>query len=180
MTDSLRFPIGKFIFGAPADAAEIPNWIKDIQQLPQQINELIKDWSPEMFRKIYRPDGWTGAQVIHHLADSHVNAYIRFKLALTENVPTVKPYDEAAWAALPDGNDFDAAPSLQMLAGVHQRWTTCLKNMSAEDFNKCFFHPGLKRELKLTQNLALYSWHSRHHLGHLKIIDQEVADNKSL
>jgi len=170
MTDSLRYPVGKFIFGGPADAAQIPNWIEDIQNLPQKINELTKDWSPEMFQKIYRPEGWTGAQVIHHLADSHANAYIRFKLALTENIPTVKPYDETAWAELPDGIDQNPTPSLLMLEGVHQRWTSCLKNMSSDDFEKRFFHPGLKKELKLTQNLALYSWHSRHHLAHLKII----------
>ena len=173
MTDSLRYPIGKFIFGGPADAKNIPNWIEDIQQLPHRINEVTQNWTPEMFQKNYRPDGWTGAQVIHHLADSHTNAYIRFKLALTEEVPTVKPYDESAWAELPDGNHQDPAPSLKILEGIHTRWTSCLKNMSSEDFDKCFFHPGLKQELKLTQNLAIYSWHSRHHLEHLKIIGEQ-------
>jgi len=170
MTDSLRYPIGKFNFGAPADAKNIPAWIKDIQQLPEQINDLIKYWSPEKFRAVYRTDGWTSAQVIHHLADSHANAYIRFKLALTENVPTVKPYNETAWAALPDGSEHDPTASLKIIEGIHERWTTCLENMSDTDFEKRFFHPGLKSELALTQNLALYSWHSRHHLGHLKII----------
>ncbi len=173
MTDSLRFPIGKFIFGGPADPKHIPSWIEDIQHLPQQINEVTKGWSPETFHKIYRPDGWTGAQVIHHLADSHANAYIRFKLALTEKVPTVKPYDETAWAELPDGSDLDPTPSLQILEGIHHRWTSCLKNMSSQDFEKSFFHPGLNKKLQLTQNLALYSWHSRHHLGHLKIIGEQ-------
>jgi len=141
MNDSLRYPVGKFIFGGPADAKNIPNWIEDIQQLPNRIKEVTQNWTPALFQNVYRPEGWSGAQVIHHLADSHANAYIRFKLALTEKVPTVKPYDESAWAELPDGNHQD--------------------------------HPGLKQELKLTQNLAIYSWHCRHHLGHLKIIGEQ-------
>jgi len=168
--EKLRYPIGKFNFSLEPDTTHIPNWINDIRSLPKQISTITKIWSPEKFQQVYRPEGWTAAQVIHHLADSHLNAYTRFKLALTENSPTVKPYDETSWAELKDGKDIDTTFSLQLLQGLHHRWTACLESMSSDDFQRTFFHPGLKQEVSLSKNLALYSWHSRHHLEHLKLI----------
>lgn len=167
MKDS-RYPIGKFEFKSDYDAANIPGWIDDIRQLPQQIKALTANWFPEQFRKTYRPGGWSGAQVIHHLADSHMNAYIRFKLALSENVPTVKPYNETDWGNMPDGQDIDVYSSIGILDGLHQRWVQCLENMSETDFQRAFYHPELERKIPLIQNLQLYSWHGRHHLGHLE------------
>ena len=114
----------------------------------------------------YRDGGWTIRQVVHHLADSHANSYVRFKLALTEQWPTIKPYDEAAWAELADSRKLPVEPSLQMIAGLHARWVALLESLSEEDFQRGFTHPERGR-MTLATNLALYAWHSRHHTAHI-------------
>jgi hypothetical protein len=116
----------------------------------------------------YRPGGWTARLVVHHLADSHLNSFVRFRLALTEDRPTIKPYDEAAWARLGDMT-MDVAPSLAILDGLHARWVTMLRRLDESDFSRAFLHPEMG-EVRLDHALALYSWHSRHHLGHLNLI----------
>ncbi len=117
--------------------------------------------------KPYRPGGWTLRQLIHHLADSHANSLTRFKLALTENNPTIKPYEEAEWAKQADYN-MPVAPALKMLEGIHERWAYLLKNMSDSDFERTFYHPESKISISLKKALALYNWHCLHHLAHLQ------------
>lgn len=173
MSNHLRYPIGPFEFEAVPDSKNIAGWIDDIRQLPKQITDLTQSWSVDDFQRTYRPEGWTGAQVIHHLADSHMNAYIRFKLALTEELPTIKPYNETVWAEMPDSANIDPKSSLAILSGLHHRWAQCLDDMSTDDFERAFYHPELERQIPLIQNLKLYSWHSRHHLGHLELISRK-------
>ena len=116
----------------------------------------------------YRPQGWTVHQVVHHVPDSHMNALIRFKLALTEDTPTIKPYDEARWAQLPDATQTPVDVSLALLDALHRRWVVVLRAMSPTDFERSFMHPEHGRTMSLDQALALYAWHGTHHLGHVR------------
>jgi uncharacterized damage-inducible protein DinB len=123
--------------------------------------------SREQLDTRYRPGGWTVKQVVHHVPDSHLNAYTRFKLALTEDEPTIKPYDEAAWAELPDSQQVPIDVSLTLLESLHGRWVSLLRSMKAADFRRGLRHPEHDRVLTLGQMLALYAWHGRHHVGHI-------------
>lgn len=166
----LRYPIGKFQSPSTVTDTDIEKWISGIEQLP---GELIKVWEllkPEQKEMSYRQEGWTARQLIHHLPDSHMNAYIRFKLALTEDVPVIKPYEEAKWAELPDTLICPPEVSLHLLTALHLRWTVLLRQLKTEDWNRRYFHPESKKEFDLKTVLALYNWHGEHHLGHLKLI----------
>jgi len=125
---------------------------------------------PERLHLPYRPGGWTGQQVIHHVADSHLNSYCRFRLALTEDNPTIRPYDESAWAELPDVAIMPASVSLALLESLHSRWVTLLHHLTEAQWQRTFYHPETKRASTLDQALALYAWHGRHHLGHLALL----------
>ena len=118
----------------------------------------------------YRPEGWTGAQVIHHLADSHLNSYIRFKWALTEDNPTIKSYDEKLWAEMPDATEIDISGSVTLLEQVHNRLVKILRNMPEEEWNRTFHHPESGKDVRLDWNLGMYAWHGKHHLSHLGLI----------
>ena len=138
-----------------------------VKSLPEQIIERTSSLSDEQLVYTYRPEGWTIRQVVHHLADSHMNAYIRFKLAMTENQPTIKPYLEEKWAEM---NDYSIPlePSLNILIGVHQRLGTLLDSLSSEDFQRTYTHPEHGKVLNLIQTTAMYSWHSKHHCAHIE------------
>lgn len=164
--EKLRYPIGRYHFNPDAGTAEIKKWIRDIGNLPQNLKKAVKGLNDKKLDTPYREGGWTVRQVVHHLADSHINAYCRVKLALTENVPAIKPYDEKAWAMLSDSNA-SIKISLSVLEGLHERWVLLLKKFSAEDFSRKYFHPESKREIPLKELVALYSWHSRHHVAHI-------------
>lgn len=133
---------------------------------PAQVQQAIAGLQEQELQWIYRPEGWNIRQVVHHCADSHANAYIRFKLALTEDRPTVKPYMEDRWALLPDSS-LPLAPSLQIIEGIHARWSFLMEKMQPQDWKKTFIHPEHGREMGLESVLALYAWHCRHHLGHI-------------
>lgn len=167
-TESLRYPIGKLQSPKDLSQEQISRWIEEIASFPSKIKELTKDLSAEQLLWKYRPDGWTIHQVVHHCADSHMNAFIRFKLTLTEDVPTIKGYFEDKWAEMPDTTHAPISTSLFLLEGLHDRWVTLLKSMGEEDFKKKLFHPEQGRELSLTFMLALYSWHCRHHAAHIE------------
>ncbi|MEO8794912.1 MAG: YfiT family bacillithiol transferase, partial [Daejeonella sp.] len=125
----------------------------------------------------YRPEGWTVRQVIHHLADSHMNAFIRFKLALTESNPTITPFDESLWADLPDGKKSPIDSSLKIIEGLHFRWTALLNSLSEDQFQRTYFHPDHGKKWTLENVLALYSWHSSHHLAHITSLKDRMNWN---
>jgi len=142
-------------------------FINDIEMLPTQMRAAVEGLSAEQLDTPYRPQGWSLRQVVHHLPDSHANSYIRFKWALTEDQPVIKAYDEKLWAATPEASSADIEGSLNMLDGLHQRWVMLLKSMDEEDWKKSFIHPESNKSIPLIYNLALYSWHGKHHLGHI-------------
>lgn len=162
----LRFPIGKLEIPDSSSPTERRQWIENIVEAPASLRKAVAGLTPEQLDTPYRPEGWTVRQVAHHLPESHMNSYIRFKLALTEDSPTIKPYDEAAWAELADAKESEIEPSLLLLEALHQRWTRLLEDLTAEEFEKGFQHPELG-SIRLDQNCAIYSWHGKHHVAHI-------------
>ena len=177
MTDliALRYPIGNFEYGKKYSINDTRKHIKEIAALPKNLKKAVKKLRNGGLEKPYRPNGWTARQVIHHLADSHMNAYIRMKLAVTENTPVIKPYEEQLWAEMEDGKHASAKLSLKLLAALHERWVLFLAGLSDDDLERGYFHPISKRTFSLQEAIALYAWHSMHHLAHIKI----VADGKA-
>ena len=169
--DLFRYPIGHPVLPtAPLMPAERAAYLQQLAGLPTQLAEAAHQLGPAQLARPYRPGGWTGHQVIHHVADSHLNAYTRCKLALTEATPTIIPYDEAAWAELPDVAATPVEVSLSLLISLHQRWAALLERLSEEQWQRTFYHPGSQRTFSLEQALALYAWHGRHHLAHLDLL----------
>ena len=176
----LRYPIGKFQWTAPAneeDAASARTaYINTIAGLPEQLSVAVTDLRPDQLDTPYRPEGWTVRQVVHHVPDSHLNAYVRFKLAMTEHEPHIKAYKEAEWAKLPDSRITPVATSLQLLAALHSRWADLLRAMAASDFERTLYHPE-HGALTLDRMLALYAWHSKHHLAHITGLRERMGWN---
>lgn len=164
--EDLRYPIGKFE-PRPFTVAQLEEWILDIKYLPNLLENAVLNLDEHQLETPYRPDGWTVKQVVHHVADSHMNAYIRFKLGLTEFNPVIKPYDEAAWALLSDTNNLPINLSLTLLFALHTRWVEVLKHISKAEWEKTVYHPEQKKEITLWNLLGLYSWHGRHHTMHI-------------
>ncbi len=165
--EQLRFPTGRFTPPADYNEATRLAFIDEIAALPKQLRDATEDLTDEQLDTRYRPEGWTLRQVVHHLADSHMNAYIRFKLALTEDSPTIRPYFEARWAELPDGKIDPIDLSLDILEAVHRRWVIVLHNMEPADFKRVYVHPEYGTKPSMNENLATYAWHCRHHLAHI-------------
>lgn len=171
MDDSLKYPIGHpQLPTAPLSAAERTALIQQIAELPAQLMAAAKAVGGVGLERPYRPGGWNGRQVIHHVADSHMNAYVRFRLALTEDNPTIKPYEERDWAELPDVAATPITVSLMLLEALHSRFVTLLHHLTDEQWQRTFYHPGNQRTSTLDQTLAVYAWHGRHHLGHLSLL----------
>jgi hypothetical protein len=166
--DLLRYPIGRFVKPSGPSKDLIPQHIEFISQYPVLLKKEVAGLTAEDLKLTYRPDGWNISQVVHHTADSHMNAFVRFKLALTESTPTIKPYLENLWAQLPDTTDVPIEASLKILEGLHLRWSTLIRTLSEEDLGKKYFHPEQKKEVALFEVLALYAWHCRHHLAHVQ------------
>lgn len=167
----LRHPIGPpQLPTGPLTPAGRAAYIQQIAELPAQLASAAQRLGPEQLALPYRPGGWTGQQVLHHVADSHINAYCRFRLALTEDNPTIRPYDEASWAELPDVAATPVAVSLVLLENLHSRWVTLLHHLTAAQWQRTFYHPETRRTSTLDQMLALYAWHGRHHLAHLALL----------
>lgn len=165
--EQLKYPIGKYLRPNIITKEMISSWIEDISTLPTKLEGAVKNLSQEQLETPYRPDGWTLKQVVHHLADSHLNAFIRIKLALTEDQPTIKPYFEERWAELEDGKNMPIEASLKMISGIHARWTVLLKSLSDSDFERTFIHPEHGRIWRIDGVVGLYAWHGNHHLAHI-------------
>ena len=161
----LQYPIGTFQFDGEITSSVTNAWINDIENLPVVLREAVKDLDDEQLDTPYRPGGWTVRQVVHHLADSHMNAYTRFKLALTEENPVIKPYEEAKWAELSD-YQLPIEPSLLLLETLHTRWTNVLHKLTSVDLEKTFIHPE-SGEVSVGKNIGIYAWHGKHHVAHI-------------
>ena len=167
--EALKYPTGKF---TPQDAysrAELDQCIQRIEALPSRIEDVIKRFTVKQLDTPYREGGWTARQVVHHLADSHMNAYIRFKWTLTEDTPVIKAYNEKLWAETPEVKS-DPQLSLNVLKALHPKWATLLKALTPEDLTREYIHPETKKNNRLERIVAMYAWHGDHHLGHLKIV----------
>lgn len=169
ITSDARYPIGKFSFPQSTTAAQRQKWIAEIAEAPMRLRAAIEGMTAAQMDTPYREGGWTIRQVIHHVPESHMNAYIRYKLALTEGEPTIKPYDEAAWAKLGDIQTTPIEASLALLDALHDRWTRLLRTMDDAAFARTFRHPELG-VVRLDQNLALYAWHGKHHAAHIESV----------
>lgn len=166
--EKLKFPIGKFQKPDSISENDIKTWVEVIQNFPINIKKLASTLSVEELNWVYRPEGWSIKQVVHHCADSHMNSFIRFKLALTEDIPTIKPYEEAKWAELVDGKSDNISSSIQIIEGVHTRWVLLLKSFGGKELKKKFVHPTNNKTSCLDEIIGLYAWHCNHHLAHIE------------
>jgi hypothetical protein len=163
----IRYPIGKFEFDGETSSTQRDIWIIEIDELPMELNEAVRGLTEEQLNLSYRDGGWTLRQVVHHLADSHMNSYTRFKLALTEDTPTIKPYFEDRWAELQDSIKADIKISMMLLEALHKRWVILLKSLNEYDYKRQFYHPESQKMIRLDYNLGLYAWHGKHHIAHI-------------
>ncbi|WP_325166695.1 YfiT family bacillithiol transferase [Viridibacillus soli] len=166
MTLDLKYPIGKFECEEKISTEQVSKWIEEIRLLPEQLIEAVKYLTEDALDQPYRENGWTIRQVVHHLADSHSNAYTRFKFALTEDTPTIKPYDQDKWAELIDSK-IPISSSLKIIEGLHDRMAYLLENLTEEQRKRNFHHPdsGL---VSIEKNIGIYAWHGKHHLAHIQ------------
>jgi hypothetical protein len=167
--EALRYPVGKF---APQDRysnADIEACIARIESLPARVESLISHFTDRQFDTTYREGGWTARQVVHHMSDSHMNAYIRFKWTLTESTPIIKAYNEKLWAETAEVK-LNPLVSVNLLAALHVKWTALIKSLTADDLKREYIHPETGKHNPLDRIVAMYAWHGDHHLGHLKIV----------
>jgi uncharacterized damage-inducible protein DinB len=164
--DDLRYPVGEFVVDSSVTDDKRAVWIRQIAQAPAAIRDAVRGLSDRQLDTPYRPGGWTVRQVLHHVPDSHMNAYCRYKFALTEDNPTIKAYDEAAWANVVDTPRTPPEVSLALLDALHRRWVILLESMQSGDFARTLQHPE-KGSITLDWMLQLYAWHGRHHAAHI-------------
>lgn len=167
--DKLRYPIGRFVVPDQIDENRLAAWIRSIEQFPVLLRKELDGLKDEELEKTYRSAGWTIRQLVHHCADSHMNSFIRFKLALTEDSPIIKPYMEGDWAELNDAKNFSIDSSIQILEGVHRRWVYLLSSLDQEMLDRTFVHPDGNQRIDLKTNIGIYAWHGEHHLMHIRI-----------
>jgi uncharacterized damage-inducible protein DinB len=172
--ENLQYPVGHFKWSGIASHEQLRHWIDEIGAAPAQLRTAVSGLSPQQIDTPYRPGGWTVRQVVHHVPDSHLNSYVRFRLALTEDEPTIKPYDEGRWAELPDSRTAPIEVSLSLLESLHERWIQLLRSLTAPDWKRTFRHPELGL-VTLEQNAALYAWHGRHHVAHITSLRQRMG-----
>ena len=170
----LQYPIGRFEWRGETSGADRRLFIDAIEQAPANLRAAVAGLSDGQLDTPYRPGGWTVRQVVHHVPDSHMNSYVRFRLALTEDVPTIKGYEEGRWAELTDARAADVEVSLALLESLHRRWVLLLRSLSAADFGRAFRHPELGL-VSLDKNLALYAWHGSHHVAHITALRMRMG-----
>jgi uncharacterized damage-inducible protein DinB len=174
--EELKYPIGKFTKSEVVTPEILANCIAVLEQFPDKIRLETENLSDEQLDTCYRDGGWTVRQVVTHLADSHINSYIRLKLAITENKPTIKPFNENDWANLTDNTIMPIEPALKIIEGIHQKWVYLLKSLSVEQLSELtFIHPQRGREMNLMENVELYSWHCSHHLAHITNLKERMG-----
>jgi hypothetical protein len=165
--EEMKYPIGRFKMPDLAAPESLGKYISDIELFPARLRAEVENLTDEQLDTPYRLDGWTIRQVVNHCADSHMNGLIRHKLLLTEDKPTIKPYLENLWAELSDSKSMPIESALQILFGVHKRWTVMLKSLSKDDLKRIYIHPEHGKEFQLVESIALYAWHCNHHLAHI-------------
>ena len=170
MANDLRYPIGEFLEVPVTDDVRA-SAIRDLEQLPGRMRAAVAGLSDAQLDTPYRPGGWTVRQLVHHVPDSHVNGYVRIKLALTEDAPVIKPYDENLWAALPDSR-LPIAIGLELLDAIQLRWVAVYRSLTPAQFGRVYVHPEHGREVSLDRHLQHYAWHSRHHVAHITSLRQ--------
>src|SRR5215510_14686046 len=167
--EDLSYPIGKY-----RAAGDVRQWIDEIAAAPARLRAAVQGLSPEQLDTPYRPGGWTVRQVAHHVPDSHLNSYVRFRLALTEAEPTIKPYDQEQWAGLIDARTAPVEVSLSLLEALHERWMILLRSLTPADWRRTFRHPELGL-ITLEWNAGLYAWHGRHHVAHITALRDRMG-----
>lgn len=165
--NNIEFPIGKFNSPENITAELLQSWIGEIETFPKNLKMEVEKLSDMQLDTPYREGGWSIRQVVNHCADSHMNSLIRFKLALTEEKPTIKPYFEDRWAELEDSKNMPIEPALKLLDGLHERWIVLLRNLTNEQLERTFTHPESGKQFRLDENIGLYTWHCKHHLAHI-------------
>jgi hypothetical protein len=170
----LRYPIGPFECKEPLDDEQRQRCIEQIEETPAHMRAAVSGLTNEQLDTPYRPKGWTVRQVVHHVPDSHLNSYVRFKLAITEDNPTIKAYDENVWAQLEDASKAPIDISLDLLASLHRRWVLFLRSLKEKDFARTFRHPELGL-VSVDKNIALYAWHGRHHVAHITSLRERMG-----
>ncbi len=168
-----KYPIGNYHQPENISDQDLDRFIRTIKDFPNRLKHAVDKWPDERLDTQYREGGWTVRQLINHLADSHMNSFIRFKLALTEENPTIKPYNEAKWAELQDSFNMEIKPALQILKGLHKRWVFELRSLTNREFESTFHHPEQNRNITLRESLAFYAWHCEHHLAHIENLKRE-------
>ncbi len=172
--DALKYPIGKYV-EQPFSPGQLDEWLLDIQLLPKKIEYAITNLDEHQLNTPYREGGWTVKQVVHHVADSHMNAYIRFKLGLSEENPTIKAYDEKAWAEMTDTKNLPINISITLLYALHTRWYEILEHISTGEWDRTLFHPEYKKQMTLWYLLGMYAWHSKHHVAHITSLRERMG-----
>ncbi len=172
--DDLRYPVGKFNYNGALTETQKAAFLNDIAETPAKLRAAVSGLSDSQLDTPYRPGGWTVRQVVHHVPDSHMNSYVRFKLALTEDEPTIKPYAEDRWAELADSKSTPIEVSLTLLDSMHDRWVRLLRSLTPEEWKRTFRHPDLG-PMTLEKTLALYAWHGRHHVAHITELRKRMA-----
>ena len=170
----LRYPVGKFDMQGELTDAQRPTLIQQIAEVPANLRAAVKGLNEQQLETPYRPGGWTVRQVVHHLPDSHMNSYIRFKLAVTESQPQIKPYEEQLWAELVDGKTAPIEISLQLLEVLHQRWVMFLQSLKPSDFSRTLLHPA-NGVMTVDTLLCLYAWHGRHHVAQITSLRERMG-----
>ena len=170
----VRYPVGKFVKPAAIDRAAREVHVREIEAAPARVRAAVAGLGDAQLDTPYREGGWTVRQVVHHIPDSHLNAYVRFKLALTEREPTIKPYEEAQWAELPEARRGPIEMSLRLLEAVNARWLACIRALPDDRFRRAFRHPELG-VMTLDEQLAMYAWHGRHHVAHITTLRERMG-----
>ena len=172
--DKQKYPIGKYFAPEKIKKSEVKRWIREIDKLPKRLKDAVKNLTEEQLDTPYRDGGWTVRQVIHHLADSHMNSFVRFRLALTEDNPTIKPYSQSKWADMTDSKTAPVKYSLDLLRNLHKRWVMMLKTLDKDQLKRMVHHPEHNTDWKLDWMIGMYAWHCNHHLAHIENLKKKM------